>query len=192
MRWLNTNQGFVMSVLTLVYVAAGIMLYRAALKANELSAKSLQQALELERRRVRPYVVFDLQPRLGIVWLVLRNIGATAAHSVRVAVVPQLETEINGERVQSALTRDSISFLPPGRVLEDILDEGGVVLQRYPHPVFSGELTYADGDGRTYTEPFTIDLTLELDMTAEILDTRSRTDEEKIARAIRELALRLK
>lgn len=191
LRWLNQNQGFVTSVLTLVYVIATLCIVFVALRANRLSAKQLTQALELERHRSRPYVIFDLEPRLGIVYVVLRNIGATPAHKVRVSVTPLLETVINGEQVQSALTKGDIGFIAPGRRLEDILDAGAVVLQRYPKPLFTGSVSYGDGEGAHYEESFRIDLSLEMDTAAVLIDTQG-SDTDRIIRALREIAGRLR
>jgi hypothetical protein len=158
---------------------------RAVVRANKL-------ALERERRRWRPYIVFDLEPRLGLVWVVLRNMGVSAAREVRVHVEPTLLTEINGSEVQSALTRGPIAFLAPGRALEDLLDEGGVVLRRYPDPIFRGRVTYLDLNDKSYDESFTVDLRLVMDTTDCVQDNQSRSEGERIARAIRELGRRLK
>jgi hypothetical protein len=47
--WLNSNQGFVIAILTLVYVVATLFIAIVMLRSNSISSRSLAQALEQER-----------------------------------------------------------------------------------------------------------------------------------------------
>lgn len=146
-NWLNTNAGAVMAVLTLVYVVVTVVLVA-------LNWRNLRVLMELDRRRSRPHVVFDLVGKYHAVHLVVRNIGLTSAQNVAVSIDPPLQ---RGDRI-SPLTSHVIAHLAPGRELWDFIESGPLFYQRYTPPRFAGRLTYQDTDGRTYEESFRIDL----------------------------------
>ncbi|MFH0777234.1 MAG: hypothetical protein V2A71_01255 [Candidatus Eisenbacteria bacterium] len=90
-RWCNDNSGFVIAVLTLVYVVCTVILSNSAKRANALAADNLSQALELERRRTRPRIIFNLENRERFIHAVLRNFGLDPAFDVSVTIRPRLE-----------------------------------------------------------------------------------------------------
>jgi uncharacterized membrane protein len=53
-NWLNQNQGFVMALLTLIYVLATMVIAWLTLRVTNLSQKNLDMAVQLEKSRTRP------------------------------------------------------------------------------------------------------------------------------------------
>ena len=151
--WLNSNSGAVMAVLTLVYVTATVVLVA-------LSWWNIHALWELDRRRSRPHVVFDLVAKEGVVHAVLRNIGATAATDVRVEVTPALQRD--GE--VSSLMLQTIAYVAPGREFWDAIDEGPAFFRRYKPARFTGLTSYRDEYGKKHGERFTIDLDFQRDL----------------------------
>lgn len=88
------------------------------------------QVLELRRTRedqTRPFVIVDIQP--GAAWanlldLVVENIGSTAARDVHISFDPPLEqSKDDGYPIaDSALIRNGIQMLPPGRRIRAFFD----------------------------------------------------------------------
>ena len=54
-NWSNRNNGFLMAVLTAVYVLATILILRQSRKTNRLQQEALTQARSLERSRTRVF-----------------------------------------------------------------------------------------------------------------------------------------
>src|SRR2546423_3644195 len=103
-NWLNQNQGFVMAILTVVYVVTTIIIALLTLKATRLSRKNLDMALELERNRLRPYVLFNISSSIAQknTFASIKNLGLTAAYNIRVSIKPKLAQF--GEERASSLT----------------------------------------------------------------------------------------
>jgi len=157
-NWLNQNQGFVMAMLTLVYVVTTIIIALLTLKATTLSKKNLDMAIELEKNRLRPYVLFNISSSIAkkTTYASIKNLGLTAAYNVRVSIQPKLEHLYDGE---SPLTAREILFLPPGEEVTDVIDSSPAFHQKYPNPLFEGAVEYENLDADKFNEPFRIDLT---------------------------------
>ena len=156
--WLNANQGLVMAILTLVYVVATVLIAIIMLRANSISSRSLAQAVELERLRSRPYLLFDFESRHRAIHAVLKNLGKTAAYNVKILVTPELKSVIQGQDWASSLTTNEISFVAPNREIADFIQSGPQFSKSYPDLRFEGELLYRDSEGNSFKEPFKIDL----------------------------------
>jgi len=106
-EWLNENNGLVMSVLTLVYVAATILI----LKANLKSVKEMKKSREEENR---PYVIvyFELKTT-GPINLIVKNIGKTIAKDTRIQIDPGLDYPKTKPISQSNLLNKPIPDIPP-------------------------------------------------------------------------------
>lgn len=89
--YLNQNQGAVMAALTLIYVAATIILVFFALKQAKFAQQSLDQFRQAERNRYRPYVIFDVIWEEGVAYAAIKNSGISPALDVAVSVEPRLE-----------------------------------------------------------------------------------------------------
>lgn len=157
-NWLNQNQGFVMAVLTLVYVVTTVVIALLTLKATRLSQKNLDTAIELEKGRLRPYVLFNISSSIAKrnTYASIKNLGLTAAYKVKVSIKPKLEHHYD---VESPLTSRDILFLPPGEEVTDVIDSSPAFHQKYLEPLFEGVVEYEDSKANKFKEPFRIDLT---------------------------------
>ena len=158
--WLNTNQGAMLSLLTFAYVVCTAVIVVKMASANSLTQHSLRQAVELERQRSRPYVVFDVEYRANqIVYAVLKNTGLTAAYHVKVHCHAALINEFS--RAPSSLVSTEIEFLAPQRTLEDIVANVGHFPSESEKPgpeTIKGHVAYEDAQGARYSEPFSLNL----------------------------------
>ena len=158
-EWSNANQGFLLVLLTFVYVIATIWLAM-------LSRRQLRLATELELSRTRPMVILDLVVDRHFVFATLKNFGQTPATDVKVHTSPKLQFVMGGENsVPKQETAHPIPFidrgvatLAPGRTISALVGYWPRVKSEYPDLVFEGELSYRDSTGRTYTERLVADL----------------------------------
>ena len=185
--WLDAHQGAVMALLTLVYVLATITLVIVAIRGNRTAQRQLELAVDLERRRSRPYITFDLEPRKGLMYVTLRNSGITAAFNVKTVVTPKVEQVLRGQRHEVPLTKHIITTIPPGRVLEVLLDSSSSFFAQTPERLFSGRIEYHDESGHGYEELIKIDLAFWEHVTY-TPDPNVAKEVEKVAQAIQALA----
>jgi len=190
-HWLNTNQGFVMGLLTLVYVVATVGIAIIMIRSNRLSRRSLQQALELDKKRSRPYVVFDIELRERLVFAVLRNYGLTGAHKIKLVLSPLLQHTIGGKIIDSTLVFNEIGFLAPSRVLEDFLDPDSAFFDHYAGARFEGKLEYEDSEQQRYEEPVRIDLTAQKGLHS-VRETHLENEVQKLTQAVGQLSQKIK
>lgn len=85
-QWLNENQGFVMSMLTLVYVAATIVIVI-------YNRKSIQEMKNTREAESRPYVFAYLyrEPRDGLFTFRIKNYGKSGAKIDSVRITPSIQ-----------------------------------------------------------------------------------------------------
>ena len=156
--WLNENQGFVLGLLTFVYVLATIVLVVVGLIQAMLTRNSLRSAALSEKRRYRPHVLFDLYSEGISLYASLRNTGATPAFNVMLSLTPEIFCLVRGQKRICPLIGQSITFLAPMREVRDACAFGGEFDKHFPEPIFTGVVSYNDSDGTKYEERFTIDL----------------------------------
>jgi len=152
-NWLNANQGFVMGLLTLVYVVTTVVMAGLMMHSNRLTR-------QLDEQRSRPAVIFNILSRQHCVHAVLKNNGLTSAYDVEVSCNPPLAHPIGGKDMETAITTHPVSFLAPQQEIADFIDVGHQFYNRYPKPVFTGTVRYKDRVGNWYAEDFEIDLTV--------------------------------
>src|SRR6185437_15904891 len=80
--------GCSVAVLTFVYVVATIIIAVLSIKTTGLAQKNLDTALELEKNRLRPYVIFNLSSsiRKKSTYASIKNYGLTAAYNIKVSI----------------------------------------------------------------------------------------------------------
>lgn len=90
-NWLNTNQGFVMSLLTLIYVIATLIIVHY----NRKTIREMKNSREAESR---PYVFIylDKDPRDMCFFVRIRNYGKSGAKINHVSITPNLKLYDNG------------------------------------------------------------------------------------------------
>lgn len=110
--WLNVNQGFVMSLLTLVYVIATVII----VWYNRRSINELQQTREVESR---PYVFvyLDKEPRDHCFYLRVKNYGKSIARIDGVEISPKLK--LAGDALPEDFLKNVI--IAPTQILEFIV-----------------------------------------------------------------------
>ncbi len=165
-EWLNQNQGFIMAILTFVYVIATIFLAYIAWKTSkisgeakeisedaklissravEISRKQLKKVTELEENRVRPYVLFNIfSDENSRTYSHIKNYGLTAAFNVRVSIVPELK--IYGTEELDILSSNLITMLPPDFELKNVVDATYEFHQVYPQSKFEGFVEYENSE----------------------------------------------
>lgn len=147
-----------MALLTLVYVLATFVIAWLSLRATNLSQKNLDMAIQLEKNRMRPYVLFNISSSTvrKITFSSIKNFGLTAAYNVKVSIEPKLTYDGS---MESALTAQKILFFPPGEEVTDSIDASPAFHQRYPESTFVGFVEYEDSSANKYKDHFHIDLT---------------------------------
>lgn len=113
-NWLNDNQGFVMSILTLVYVVATIVI----VIYNRKSIRELQKTREEESR---PYLFayLDKDPRDICFYLRVKNFGKTSGKVEEISISPQMKFAKDKEIGQFL----NNVILAPNQLLQFILIE---------------------------------------------------------------------
>ncbi|MCC5844930.1 MAG: hypothetical protein JJU05_11820 [Verrucomicrobia bacterium] len=185
-EWLNQNQGFVLGLLTFVYVVATIILVIISLVQAKLTRKSLKSAAESEKRRYRPHVLFDLYSENVAIYASLQNTGATPAFNITLSLSPEIYCEIRGQKRECPLIGQSVSFLAPTREVRDACAFGGEFGSHFPEPIFTGSVSYEDAEGFVYKEEFKIDLRAQRQLLS-IGKKDPGKELEKIANALKDL-----
>jgi hypothetical protein len=100
----------------------------------------------------RPDVVVDFNLRNGLLFVSVQNIGAASAYQV-VTRFDQTFRGLGGRKdlTELALFR-SLLFLPPGKRIRQLVDAADAYFQRHEPTRLTATITYADRDGRRYTD----------------------------------------
>ena len=158
-NWFNTNQGFLMALLTAVYVVATILLVRHSNRANRIAQQNLDSLWKLERERTRPHVVIYFEIDLPIVSIAVSNIGQTSAFDIRFDM-PQKPTfaipERKGEPIH--FLNSAITSLAPQQTLKTVVGKWPEIRNVWPTFAFSGTVAYKTLDGTEHVESFSVDL----------------------------------
>lgn len=178
------------AVQAIATIATGLILAVSLIFA----AKQVRHARQLREDQIRPYVVIDMAPHPAhrIIELTVQNMGATAAYDVELRFEPSLESawDKNDRDFQlkdSALIREGIPTLPPGRRHEALFDN---FIQRSQTDLpmrYEATAAYTDAAGKRWSDRYTLDLTVYRDVT--YID---RKDVHDAAEALREIQKTLK
>lgn len=114
-EWLNGNEGFVMSVLTFVYVLATIII----VIINRISIKEMRKSRQEDNR---PYIIANLvkDPRDKVFYLRIKNYGKMAAVIESFDIEPELK--LVKENNKSVDIKGCL--FPPECVIQFIVLEG--------------------------------------------------------------------
>ena len=162
MKWCNENQGFVMALLTLVYVIATIFMAAMMVWGNKISRRNVETAIRLERQRIRPVVFFDIVPRRDFAFAVLKNTGASPALEVEVKVSPQPKAvsspkdPMNRKEFDVGFLKSQTLFLAPAHELSAYLSPFWTFIRDNAPCHFSGYVRYKDSEGQMFEEAFAI------------------------------------
>jgi hypothetical protein len=150
--WWRTAEWEAVGVWITGIVTIGLLIY---------AVLQLREARGVRDDQTRPYIVVDFHFKSVMVALSVKNIGQTAARNVRVkldepvtsAVMPSIEWQ------ESGLFKDGVSMFAPGREMRFALDVMSERRERGLPMTISGAVEYSRyHGGRSWTEPFVIDL----------------------------------
>ncbi len=183
-NWTNANQGFIMALLTLVYVAATLWI-------GLLARRQLRLATDLERSRTRPFIIFDLVVEHHCVFATVKNTGQTPAQNVRITVTPNVQSLLGGENVHPSEERATdiafiargVAMLAPQREIRALMAFWPRVKSAHPELRFEGTVSYQGTDGTKYSELFVADLSVH-----EGLRYRGTKDIEDVAKHLEAIA----
>ena len=106
-QWCNTNSGFVMALLTVVYVGTTLFMYFSNRKSVSIQKAQLKEMAHERELRDRPYVILSLESiRNGIICLKIENIG----NSVAIDVCIELDSDFI-ENVLSIMGNENIETI---------------------------------------------------------------------------------
>lgn len=173
--WANENDGFMMGLLTALYLIATIWIVFESRRTNRLQAAAIKQAAELETDRNRHYLVFNIDSRIvthsdhDATWYfeaVVMNVGKTSAHNIRIRTSPHFTSPAgynsNDELAyrKPSFLGEQISMMPPGyreveqlgptHFLFKVFDKSELKFRVY--------LNYEASDGTQYKDDYTIHL----------------------------------
>jgi hypothetical protein len=155
-EYLNANQGFVMAILTAVYVVATIILVAVTQRQAGLTHQSLLLAAEAEKAKYRPYLVFDIVYENLVAYARIRNTGVSVARNVKISVSPQLKW--NDREAGIGFIEKGLAYLAPGREISQPFGWTKEFFNQYPDLNFSGKVVFEASDGTIFEESFAIDL----------------------------------
>ncbi|MDK2858069.1 MAG: hypothetical protein PWQ89_1188 [Verrucomicrobiota bacterium] len=157
--WCNTNQGFVMAVLTLVYVIATIAIVLLARHSNKIAQANLKTLVDLEREKSRPLIDVDLVPDSVFLSLHVSNRGLTPAYDVKFSINPSLAyLEGNGQSTPLGILDDGLASLAPGSTTKTLIGSFKELKDANPSLQYTGEVVFKSADNQSYKSPVNIDL----------------------------------
>lgn len=174
-QWANDNAGFLMALLTAVYVTATIFIVRETRRGNELQLHYITQAEQFERARRRPHVVFWIEAELEtfsshsaevFYHARVRNEGIASAHSIIVKTDPVIRARNDADKTITrsirtpVMLKNPISVLVPNQVLSESVGPTKFLLEdNEDHElVFTVSISYENSIGEKYSSKYEIDL----------------------------------
>lgn len=142
--WLNSNQGFVMCLLTLIYVLATVVIViMNKLSINEMQKNRLEDS--------RPYIMINLvkDPRDRCFYVRIKNYGKTGAVLSSITISPDLNfVKDSGEKI----VLDGCMF-PPNHMIQLIVLEEW---EKTSENDYNVEITYdsLESNPRHFTEKY--------------------------------------
>lgn len=154
-QWFNQNDGFILALLTIVYVGATLVIVVIMMKANRIAAESIDTIKRLDEERTRPSVFFQLSTKLvGAmnVFAEIQNLGLRTAYNIKIEIEPKLERDNNSHKA-IGIIEDGIASLPPNAKFSTFVGLSASLRQQQKLH-FTGTVTYQDQEGKVFSEPF--------------------------------------
>ena len=128
------------------------------------AARAARQPPAVATAPPRPDVVVDFNLRNGLLFVTVHNIGAASAYQV-VTRFDRTFRGLGGRKDLTALALfRSLLFLPPGKRIRQLVDTADAYFQRHEPTRLTATITYADRDGRRYTDVIPHDLEVYRDL----------------------------
>ena len=112
----------------------------------------------------RPDVIVDFSLRHGLLFVTVHNIGAASAYQV----VTRFDHPFRGlggrKHIDGLALFRSLLFLPPGKRIRQLVDSADAYFQREEPTRLTATITYADREGRRYTDVIPHDLEVYRDL----------------------------
>lgn len=167
----NTFWGLTQTAWTAVTALAAVGTLLVAVTAAVFAWRQVRLAFgQLEANRQaqveadRPYVFLNIEQSptsIGLLDLVIRNIGRRPAIAVRIVMdpIPVRAVEIDGEELAKArILSEPIAMVAPGQVIRTFFDAIG---ERTQDPSLAKEflvrISYTDSGGRSYADESVVD-----------------------------------
>jgi hypothetical protein len=113
---------------------------------------------------VRPDVIIDFSVDRGLLFVTIHNIGAASAFGI-VTRFDRPFHGLGGEKDLSTLALfRSLLFLPPGKPLTQLVDAVDAYFTREEPTRLTATISYADRDGRRYSDVIPHDLNVYRDL----------------------------
>ena len=165
-QWCNDNQGFLMALLTGVYVLATIVIALLGAHANFISQKNIATLTELEQERSRPFVDVRLENDIPFLVLTVSNHGQTPAYDVRITTTPRLRMLLGGKsmvpnvKVEKpiGIIEYGIGSLGAGASVSTLIGSFARVREAYPDMHFTGSVSYRASTAKTYETSIDLDV----------------------------------
>jgi hypothetical protein len=169
--WANANSGFLLVLLTGVYVCTTLAILLVMAKANRLTSRSIEQTIELEKARIRPFLSLSLKvvragraaSEAGVPYgyLVLKNSGITQAYDISIDMEPQIYSMclIGATRTRKVpyFIEHKFPNLAPGTEISDDIGFLPSLYEELDPPQFRGQIRYRDATGNKYVDSFAMD-----------------------------------
>lgn len=131
-------------------------------KSLETSEKHLKLIADLEKERVRPYVLFSIYFENGKTYASVKNYGLTAAFNTKISIKPILTRAFSSsdeaENKNSIITSQEITYLPPNYEFRDFLGTSFTFFEEYKRAIFEGEVNFKNSEDVEFKENFQINL----------------------------------
>lgn len=167
-QWSNENTGFLMALLTAIYVFATIWIVVESRLSNRLNKK-------IQRDRNRPNIAIWIDAKHRTYnaysseieyWIHMRNEGANTAHTINVSSKPALNPrrglDADGNPILRvpAILQSPTSVLVPGQLVSEAIGPSKYMFEDHSDEelCFKLTITYSDIDGKKYTNEYDIDL----------------------------------
>lgn len=165
-NWLNTNQGFVMALLTAVYVVATFVIAYMAKRSNDLARSNIDTLTKLEKERLKPAIIPEILADFPFFSVRVVNQGQTTALEIRFELTPKLRIVLGGpnsnpkEKAERPIgfIENGIASLPPGSVLSSTIGTFDRIKEACPDLMYHGKVTYRDREGTRYEDEVLLDV----------------------------------
>jgi hypothetical protein len=138
----------------LMAAAGAIGTLIVAVVAARAAFRQVAEARELRQEQAQPYVAVYMEPSAAtseIVDLVIRNFGATAAHEVRLNIVPSLQRSVQGGGSEEVWLPELLPTLVPGQEWRTMWDLGRNRKDSSLPDKHSVKVDFKDAHGRPFS-----------------------------------------
>jgi hypothetical protein len=112
----------------------------------------------------RPEVILDFTAEQGLLYVVLRNIGARSAYRVAVQFDQPFHGLGGAKRVSAMRLFRYLQFLPPAKEFRQLVDPVADYFKRREPTRLTATLSYEDREGRKFQEVIKHDLRIYRDL----------------------------